>query len=257
MRLVFWLFLLLNLAFFYWQYSQPRQAEPPLLQSETLPAGVERLVLLRERGLGSPSQVPSVPVATPSPPAAARVEMPPPVQANSRPEGGAETEPQFEPPSPIVMSCFTLGPFKDESDAGRMYKALRALDITPEQRLSERRELKGYWVYLPPLKSYADAQRKVQALQEKGLDDMYVMGKGKMKNAISLGIFSRKSTATKRFNQVRRLDAATMMKPRYRVTKEKWLDLSVDSAQTETIASIAALADSQPGIELVQREACK
>jgi len=266
MRLVFWFFLLLNLVFFYWQYSQPQKVEPPLLQTEVLPAGVERLVLLRERGLGTASQTlapaaPNIPqpaVAEPEP------ELPASTVEHANQEAApapipveAEALPEPEPPPPIVMACFTLGPFKDEADAGRMYKALRALDMKAEQRLSERRELKGYWVFLPPLKSYADARREVQALQEKGLDDMYIMGKGGLKNAISLGIFTRKSTATERFNQVRRIDPATMMKPRYRVIKEKWLDLAVDSAQTEKIASIAALADSQPGVELVQRKACK
>jgi len=289
MRLVFWLFLLLNLAFFYWHYSQSQTVEPPLLQTEALPAGVERLVLLRERGLGTqnPAQSSSSPTppplatttetetgfsveprateeATPAPGPVTVVEQAQPNAApepatgmKPAPEAMPETETPVEPPPPIVLTCFTLGPFKDESDAGRMYKALRALDITPQQRLSERREAKGYWVYLPPRKSYADARRKVQALKEKGLDDMYVMGKGKMKNAISLGIFSRKSTATDRFNEVRRLDPATMMKPRYRSIKEKWLDISIDSAHTETLARIAALADSQQGIELVQRKVCK
>lgn len=274
MRLVFWLFLVLNLAFFYWQYSQPQKAEPALTQTESLPAGVERLVLLRERGLDAPSRLLSSAVADVEPePSAAVVaqsgkdaaSVPAPLKKEvkkeaqpapaSKPEPGLVPEP--EPPAPPVMACFVLGPFKDESDAGLMYKALLGLGVTPEQRLTERREVKGYWVYLPPLKSYADAQRKVQALKDKGLDDMYIMGKGEMKNAISLGIFSRKSTATERFNQVRRLEPATMMKPRYRRIKEKWLDLRVDSAQTEMIADIAALAARHAGIELVQRKACK
>ncbi len=264
MRLVFWFFLLLNLAFFYWQYSQPQKAEPPLLQTEALPSGVERLVLLRERGLGTASQtqaVPNIPqpvIAQPSPepstPTGAQVSQ---EVAPALIPLKAEVLPEPEPPPPIVMACFTLGPFKDEADAGGMYKALLALDIRAEQRLSERRVLKGYWVFLPPLKSYADARRKVQALQEKGLDDMYIMGKGEVANAISLGLFSRKSTATERFNQVRRMDPATMMQPRYRDVKEKWLDLTVDSAQTEKIAGITALADRQPGVELIQRKACK
>jgi len=261
MRLVFWFFLLLNLTFFYWQYSQPQKAEPPLLQAEALPSGVERLVLLRERGLGMASQaqasvVPNIPQPAPEPPASTGEQVSQEVAPAQIPLK-AEALPEPEPPAPIVMACFTLGPLKDEADAGRMYKALLALDLRAEQRLSERRELKGYWVFLPPLKSYADARRKVQMLQEKGLDDMYIMGKGEVANAISLGLFSRKSTATGRFNQVRRIDPATMMKPRYRVIKERWLDLTVDSAQTEKIASITALADRQSDVELVQRKVCK
>ncbi|HHH49291.1 MAG TPA: hypothetical protein ENK51_10455 [Gammaproteobacteria bacterium] len=276
MRLVFWLFLLLNLAFFYWQYSQPQPVDAPLLQTEAVPAGVDRLVLLRERGLASPSQsepaagppaaVSSSVVTEPEPEAALAQKrqdaMPVPGPLGT--EGRSQPEPEpapppapAEPPPPPVMACFTLGPLKDESEAGRLYKALRALDIMPEQRLSERRAVRGYWVYLPPLKSYADARDKVQALQKKGLDDMYVMGKGEMKNAISLGLFTRKSTATERFNQVRRLEPATMMKPRYRRIKERWLDVRVDGAHSEMLARLAALAEDFPGVELVRRKACK
>ncbi|HEB92216.1 MAG TPA: hypothetical protein ENI94_01865 [Gammaproteobacteria bacterium] len=256
MRLVFWFFLLLNLAFFYWQYSQPQKLEPPLLQTEVLPPGVESLVLLRERGLGTATQtVPKTPQ-----PASTQVGLKPITPAgreSARAPLKVEALPELEPPPAIVLVCFTLGPLKDEAEAGRMYKALLALDVKAEQRLSERQVLKGYWVFLPPFKSYADARRKVLVLQEKGLDDMYIMGKGEVKNAISLGLFTRKSTATARLNQVRRMDSAAMMKPRYRAVKEKWLDLSVDSAQTEKIAGIAALADQQPGVELVQRKTCK
>ncbi len=252
MRLVFWFFLLLNLAFFYWQYSQPQKPEPPLLQTGALPSGVEPLVLLRERGLGTAGRVPqSAPAQTALKPLA------PAGQAAAPALAPLEEKALPEPPPAIVLACFTLGPLKDEAEAGRMYKALLALGVKAEQRLSERQELKGYWVFLPPFKSYADARRKVLALQEKGLDDMYIMGKGEVQNAISLGLFTRKSTATARLNQVRRMDSATMMKPRYRAVKEKWLDLSVDSAQTEKIADIAALADRQPGVELVQRKTCK
>ncbi len=260
MRLVFWFFLLLNLAFFYWQYSQPQKPESPLLQAEVLPSGVERLVLLRERGLGMASQAQAVPkplqpaVAQPAP---EEPPMPPVAYADQTAVPALAPFKADEPKPPIVMACFTLGPLQDEAAAGRMYKALLALGIRAEQRLSERRVLKGYWVFLPPFKSYANARSKVQVLKEKGLDDMYVMGKGEVKNAISLGLFSRKSTATGRLNQVRRIDSAAMMEPRYRVVKDRWLDLTVDSAQTEKIAGIAALTDQQSGVELVQRKACK
>jgi len=155
------------------------------------------------------------------------------------------------------MTCFTLGPFKNESDAGQMYKALRKLEVAVEQRLVERRIPRGYWVYLPPLKSYSAARRKVQELEAMGLDDMYIMGKGEMKNAISLGLFKRKSTATERFNQVRRLDPSTVMRPQHKTVKEKWLDLAVDSQDTDKVADITELAERYAGVGLTQLKACK
>lgn len=282
MRLVFWLFLLLNLSFFYWQYSQPQKPAPQLVQLESLPAGVERLVLLRERGLGAqmPARVTDglttlQPISSSSAPAGGTPE-----HENSQRDvrenktlGGkdqaalAELKPESEPspaaeeiskaPPPVVMACFTLGPFKNEAAAGQMYKALLPLDIMVEQRLSERRIPKNYWVYLPPQKNYAEARRKVESLLKKGLDDMFIMGDGEMKNAISLGLFKRKSTATARFNQVHRMNSSTVMKTQYRVITEKWLDIKLDSTQTEKLANIEKLVDALPGVGFEQQNSCK
>ena len=167
MRLVFWLFLLLNASFFYWQYSQPQKPEPQLVQLEALPAGAERLVLLRERGLGA--QKPTNPpgeltvLESISKPSASVDVMPEQddllqgTQAGKSPAGkGQDIRPEFKAESldtpavekapPVVMACFTLGPFKNEAVAGQMYKALLPLDIIVEQRLSEHRIPKNYWV---------------------------------------------------------------------------------------------------------------
>lgn len=269
MRLVFWLFLLLNIAFFYWQYSQPKKSETPPPVAEAVPEGVERLVLLRERGLSAPpaktvrkeSRKQVVTSGEPAPAVPTEPSAPQPLKETAIPPVGrgeprVKPVPPKQPAPPPVMACFTLGPFKDESDAGQMYKSLRRLGVTVEQRLVERRIPRGYWVYLPPQKSYSAARQKVRELEKMGLDDLYIMGKGEMKNAISLGLFTRKSTATERFNQVRRLDSSTVMKRQYRTIKEKWLDLRIDSGRTDAIADIAALADRHD-VELAQQKACK
>ncbi len=270
MRLIFWLFLLLNLSFFYWQYSQPQETEPPLIQSNVLPAGVERLVLLRERGLGMPKNTkpsdeltviePSVPAAenkrhalTALHQSAAKVSSVPVAEVKAE----TATEKVIAKPVAVVMSCFSVGPFTNEAAAGQMYKALLPLDIVVEQRLRKKRVIKNYWVYLPPQKNYKLARRKVQALQKMGLEDMYIMGDGAMKNAISLGLFKRKSTATERFNEVHKIDASTVMKTQYRVVTKKWLDLKLDSTQTDKLARIVSLAKDLPGGKLEQQNSCK
>ncbi len=278
MRLVFWLFLLLNAVFFYWQFTQPEESAPLRVQSASKPAGVANLVLLRERGLGP---LVEEPLSTTREVTRANVELVPPkvvlqpsakTVTSARPENMAEviaspaeenvkpaptTKPESNPAPKIILACFMLGPFKDEASAGKMYKALLPLGISIEQRLTKRRIPKNYWVFLPPQKSYADARRKFKKLEAEGLDDMFIMGAGDMKNALSLGLFKRKSMAISRFNEVRVLDSSTVMKPQFRVITEKWLALTVDSAATETVARLAQLADEQPGIEFQQQKSCK
>ncbi len=257
MRLVFWLILLANVAFFYWHVSRPPAAEPPLIVEEPLAPGVKPLVLLRERGLSSTPGPTARPKARPATVAKAPTAAPskPPVVAPPAPVEPAPSAPA-KPPA-VVFACFTLGPFGDADSARAVNETLQPMGVQTELREQTRRSVTGYWVYLPPSPSYTAAKRKVAALRKQGIDDMYIMGKGKLKNAISLGIFKRKSTATDRFNEVRRLASEVVMTPRYRERKEYWLDLRVDSSKTDTVAAIAVVAEELPKVKLSQRDRCE
>ena len=54
----------------------------------------------------------------------------------------------------------------------------------------------GYWVFLPPMKTKADVDKRVAALKARGVKDFYVVQEtGQWRNAISLGIFKSEDTA--------------------------------------------------------------
>ncbi|HWI15288.1 MAG TPA: SPOR domain-containing protein, partial [Burkholderiales bacterium] len=54
----------------------------------------------------------------------------------------------------------------------------------------------GYWVYLPPMKSKAEVDKRIAALRARGVKDFYVVqDAGQWRNAISLGIFKSEETA--------------------------------------------------------------
>lgn len=251
MRLVFWLILLANVAFFYWHVSRPPATEPPLIADEPLPPGAKPLQLLRERGLASG------PLRSAPGPAASTAKTPIPVAPEPAPAAHAPM-PAPEPPAPpVVLACFTLGPFADEDSAKAVSETLQPMGVETTLDQRQHRSVNGYWVYLPPRPSYTAAKRKVAALRKQGLDDMYIMGKGELKNAISLGIFKRKSTATDRFNEVRRLAGEVVMTPRYRTRKEYWLGLRLDSANTDTVAAIVAVAEELPQVKLSQQTSCE
>jgi len=241
-KVIFLFFLLLNAAYFYMQFDGTGEpATSTVLQQPPLPQGVDKLILLRERGLGGENALQKTagrPQAKPI-----DTKLPPP-EASQEKSPRASHEP----------ACFTLGPFVKANVVKRSSKAIAALGVDVEQRKVSQRTPRGYWVYLPASKSYQAAKRKVTELQKKGLKDVYIMGKGSHKNAISLGLFTRENAARNRFQQVKKLGLKAVLETQYRVTEQTWLDIMVPGGQGGAIVTITEMADGLRGGELDQRQ---
>jgi hypothetical protein len=251
MRLVFLFFLLLNVAYFLWQAGYFQEPVTPQLEEPVQPKGVASLTLLRERGLAGTKTAATAP---PPPPAESKAPAPKP------PAPVATVKPQEAPPPPPkapvprIMACFTLGPFTEEAVMAKASEAITAIGAEVHRRQVEQRTPKAYWVYLPPLPSYGAALKKVKELRKKGIRDLFIMGKGEKQNAISLGLFSNKSTAQQRDAEVRALGMKPVMETQYRVTQQDWLDIEVDSKRTTTVATLTAIAEDYQGATLSQRK---
>ncbi len=235
-KILFLFFLLLNAVYFYTQFDDTDEpASSTILKQPPLPEGVEKLILLRERGLGEgnvlfaapPSDKPSIK----------------PIDTSAK-KTGTQREP----------ACLTLGPFSNADIAKRSARTLAALGVDVKQREISQRTPRGYWVYLPSSKSYQAAKRKVTELQKKGVKDLYIMGKGRYENAISLGLFTREGAADSRFQQVKKLGLKAVLEPQYRDNKQTWLDLMVPAGQTSMVVSITEMADDLQQVELSQRK---
>ncbi len=235
-KILFLFFLLLNAVYFYTQFDDTTElASSTVLKQPPLPQGVDKLVLLRERGLGGGNPV--LPSSSPDKPSAK------PINRLATPSGL-----QHEP------SCFTLGPFVSADIAKRSSRTLAALGVDVEYREISQRTPRGYWVYLPSSKSYQAAKRKANELQKKGLKDLYIMGKGGHENAISLGLFTRESAANSRFQQVKKLGLKAVLETQYRVNRQSWLDLKVSDGEVATVANITEMTDRLQRAELGQNE---
>jgi hypothetical protein len=270
MRLLFGFFLLLNVAYFVWQMGYLNPVTPTIIQEPSLPEGVKRLTLLRERGLGqSAASAPAPRTPQSSVPESAQEEAAPkgadaveealseiqqaPVPVVTEPVPEPEPIPAPKPVEPVQMACFTLGPFEKEAMINKAAEAISALDVSTSQRQSELKTPKSYWVYLPQ-DSYSAARETVKTLKSKGLRDLFIMGKGANKDAVSLGLFSNKKTARQRIVEVRRLGFDPIEETQYRVTTQHWLDLEVDSKRTSTVATITAIAEDHKGTALTQHQ---
>ena len=102
----------------------------------------------------------------------------------SAPEPQQEQE-QQELESPAEDTCLVLGPYPNKADVVRDRAGLSSLKIY----LEEFERGADYWVYLGPYSSLGVAIKTGGELRAKQIDN-FVIRKGELKDAISLGVFT-------------------------------------------------------------------
>jgi len=124
-------------------------------------------------------------------------------QAQAQAQAQAQVQAEEPEPKAPERVCWRLGPFEDES---------QALSLVPElptgvEKLATRkmqvRVPNGFYVLIPASADRAAALAIVKELKAKGIKDSWVFVRGTLKNAISLGMFSRERNATRRLEAVR------------------------------------------------------
>jgi len=107
-------------------------------------------------------------------------------------------------PAPAGPSaCVEWGGFAP-AEAPRAEQALAPLSLG--SRLSQRRseETAGWWVFIPPQGNRAAAQKKTAELKSLGVEEFFVLqDEGRMRWAVSLGVFSTEEAARKRLEELR------------------------------------------------------
>jgi len=173
MRLLFLLLLAANLALFaWWAYYAPSDAtaDPEPLRRQLSP---EKIRLLDGRELKA------LVAAKPKPPPAASAV---PAAAGA---------------------CIEWGGFA-VAEAPKAEQALAPLALGA--RLSQRRseETAGWWVFIPPQANRPAALKKTAELKALGIEEFFILqDEGKMRWAVSLGVFSSEDAAKKHLEVLR------------------------------------------------------
>ena len=122
--------------------------------------------------------------------------------------GLPQLKPKPAPENPLqsaatAASCAEWGGFA-VAEAPRAEQALAPLSLGI--RLAQRRseETAGWWVFIPPQANRAAAQKKTAELKTLGIDDYFILqDEGKMRWAVSLGVFSSEDAAKSRLEALR------------------------------------------------------
>lgn len=101
-----------------------------------------------------------------------------------------------------IPRCFSLGPFTRKQSFVEAKEGMEKQGVDVFSRVSSERVRNGYWVMLPASKTSNQAKVQIQKLKDRGLKDYFLVATGEMKNAISLGVFSKSKLAKRRLDEV-------------------------------------------------------
>ncbi len=111
-------------------------------------------------------------------------------------------------PAPVAAApapglCMEWGSFGG-AEVPRAQAALDALALGERVRRTEVAVTTSYWVYIPPLKSKSEMDRKVGELRERGAKDYTpILEAGRWRYAIALGVFRGEEAAKRHVAQLR------------------------------------------------------
>ncbi len=115
----------------------------------------------------------------------------------------------------ITSRCGSIGPLKDRKLAREIVQELEKSKFKAKVERNVEKQQIGFWVVIPPMTDGSQAQAKIDELAKAGLKDIWHFRGGGLKNAISLGMFSKKENAENFSRKVLKKGFKTKMQPRY------------------------------------------
>jgi len=143
-----------------------------------------------------------------------------------------ELEPQFElarelePTSLTERKCFSLGHFDSLQDLQQLRSQLEPYTVFVSTRETYSLVDKGHWVYIPAFPAREEAKQAAAELAGAGLEDFYIIPKGKNAGIISLGVYANPGGAWFRQKEAQNLGTdLQILIGMYSETERKyWLD---------------------------------
>ncbi len=136
--------------------------------------------------------------------------------------------------------CFRTGIFKQRSTAEKALQWLQNRGVKATLKTHGQQEKTGTWLYLPPFRNRTLARQAEQELARRGVRDYYLMTKAPWNNAISLGVFSTESNATRRLAELKQRGYYNVrVQHRYKGDNSYKLDLRLLEKSKDTLKSFA------------------
>ena len=226
LKIVFWLFVAVNVIFFIVMKSGVFEGGQALPEQRALHA--EKIILLTaSEGVAGLAQSG---VAAASPVEAEVAGHPLPVEA-------------------VASSCYVWGEFTG-AELDRAKQALNTLKLGNKLSQREIEHAIGFWVYIAPQKDKAGVAQKVEQLKARGVTEYFIVQEaGEWQNAISLGVFKTREAAQKFLEGLNEKDVRTA-KIGERTSNIKTTEFVINDLDAEKSSKLAVLQKEFQGAEL-------
>jgi len=222
MRLLFLFLVLVNGAIYLWYTFN---SEPVQAMSAAAEPDAPRLVLLTEQ-----NDLPQV-------------------QAGTEQGDAALSDSADKKSRSSSKQCYTIGPFMNKDSVSNAARHLMSTGRPFEKRASDKKELIGYWVMIPPLKNESEARNKVQELKLMGDKHHFIVREpAAEKYSISLGVFHSRENAERRHSRMKNLGFNVRLEGRYRQDPVYWLDYTEHDDSAELDLEVFDGAQRLPGV---------
>jgi hypothetical protein len=199
MRGFFFLLLLTNVLFMGWKVWLAPESDVRQPFGGTLPVN-QGLQLLSELDEGkAPPHRKLMSVEQKKPPVPA-VELITPKQSEDENIVASDT-------SSAGVICFQSSLLATVSDAKSLQQLLLKRGIKQSKRETVETNKTNYWLMLKPYKNRAKANEAGEILKKNRVKDFFIVRSGRYENAVSLGVFSTRERAQKRYNEIVALKA--------------------------------------------------
>ena len=104
-------------------------------------------------------------------------------------------EPEIKQTEPVKTFCYRAGPFVDHG-ALNAWSKLNKINVDSLSQIKKDRKVDiRYLVYYPAEENFSKSRENIQILNRMGITDLWLFRKGKLKGAISLGLFAKERSA--------------------------------------------------------------
>ena len=153
-------------------------------------------------------------------------------------------------------ACYSLGPFDEAAQLRSVASQLQDLGADVSQRKETQQIVLGHWVFLPSFPSWQDARKKVAELEKKGIKDIFILGRGEMKNAVSLGLFKNEDSAKRRVANLVKLGITPNVETQQTSKELTWLDINVESDDQTIPSTLTTIVKGNSALQ-VESRSCK
>jgi hypothetical protein len=160
-----------------------------------------------------------------------------------------ETVPPAEQNATAPRQCLEWGAVAAK-DAERASTALQKLALWDKTATRQLERNSGFWVYMPPRRTLAEAQKKVEELKALGVQDSFIVQENtSWRYAVSLGVFSSSEAAEKYLGQLREKGVRSAITgPRNRIAEGTVYTLR--DIEPAAVQEVEKLKPAFPGSEI-------